>query len=126
MVDQPEPAPSADPPPSPIGFDIEGVLERFGGDRELLQEMVGIFFDDSPAVIDLLSDGLAQHDSATVERAAHSLRGMIAYFDPAEVIETARQIEQAGRQRDLEPVPSLMRRLAQQVELLKNALQPYR
>jgi HPt (histidine-containing phosphotransfer) domain-containing protein len=88
--------------------------------------MIEIFYEDVPRIMELLDAGLAQCDCGMVERAGHSLRGMISYYGVAEPIETARQIELAGRQRDLDAVPSLARRLHQQVESLKQVLQPYR
>jgi HPt (histidine-containing phosphotransfer) domain-containing protein len=114
---------SGDPAEPPIRFDREQVLKRFGGDGKLLGEMITIFCEESPRIMNSLDTGLAQRDCHTVELAAHSLRGMTSYFDVTSVIESARQIEYAAKRGELDETPSMAQQLKHQVELLEQLLQ---
>lgn len=78
-----------------------GLLARVGGDRELLVEVIDLFLEDGPLLIEGIRKGLADGDSAVVRMAAHSLAGTAANFDAVEVTTLARELETHARAHDL-------------------------
>lgn len=77
------------------------LLERVGGDRLLLDEVIGLFLEDCPALVETIRQELANGDCEALERAAHSLTGSAGNFDTTEVTGLAKQLEVHARGRDL-------------------------
>src|ERR1700693_1634452 len=84
------------------------LLELFGEDEGLRRELVGLFLEDSPALLNDLRAGVAGHDAAMVERAAHSLKGSVGNFGAKRAAELARRLEVMGRSRDLGGAPEAL------------------
>jgi HPt (histidine-containing phosphotransfer) domain-containing protein len=77
-------------------------LARVGGDRELLQSLVGVFFDCCPAYLEELRTALNRGDPKGVQRAAHTLKGMAGNLGAGPLAEAALRLEVMGRQGDLD------------------------
>ena len=56
----------------------KSALERIGGDEELYDEVVEIFFDDTPGQLQVLKKALLEGDRILGERQAHSLKSAAA------------------------------------------------
>src|SRR5215469_1027030 len=82
--------------------DLGQMLERLGGDENLLQEVLEIFLEQTPKLLKTLRDALARGEAETVERTAHSMKGELGYLGAKEVSQKARQLEELGRGRNLE------------------------
>ena len=78
-------------------FDLTAALERIDGDAELFAEMVELFLEDCPQLLAEIDEALADGDGDKLIRAAHTLKGAVANFEAAEVVEAARSVETAGR-----------------------------
>lgn len=61
-------------------FDLAGTLRRLGGDTNLLSDLVQLYSEDSPGLLQRLHAGIEAHRSDEVRHAAHSLRGLAANF----------------------------------------------
>jgi PAS domain S-box-containing protein len=81
--------------------DAEGALERVGGDRELLGEIVGLFLDEVPDLLSQARAALTRSDAATLERAAHTIKSTAANFGTGPVIDLALTLELVGHSGDL-------------------------
>lgn len=77
------------------------LLELFGEDEDLMRELIGLFLEDTPALLNALRAGVAGQDAAKVERAAHTLKGTVGNFGAEGTAELARRLEVMGRARDL-------------------------
>ncbi|MDA8563685.1 Hpt domain-containing protein [Mariniblastus sp.] len=77
--------------------DLDGALRRLGGDRQLFNEFITIFLEDSPTLLEEIRSGLGSNDSAIVEKSAHSLKGLMSNFGAKQCVELALKIELAGR-----------------------------
>jgi len=55
-------------------FDLEKALENIGGDVEIFQEILSVYFDTVPQIISELHQGVAQNNVEMVNRSAHSLK----------------------------------------------------
>jgi len=97
--------------------DLEAALERVEGDQDLLNEIAGLFLEETPARMDEIHRAAADHNGAALERAAHSLKGSIGYFGAPAAFEAARLVEAAGRDADWE-------RAAAAVAALDEAIPP--
>jgi CheY-like chemotaxis protein/HPt (histidine-containing phosphotransfer) domain-containing protein len=82
--------------PAPT-FDGSALLERFGGDGELLAELARIFLEDYPRRLSAIKTGVEQRDAASLQGAAHALRGSVANFGAAQAVDAALKLEMMGR-----------------------------
>lgn len=78
-------------------YDLNAALERLGGSRELLREMIIFYLEDYPALLDRIEDAAEAGDPITLARCAHSLKGLAGNFDAVQVIEAADATTQAAR-----------------------------
>jgi signal transduction histidine kinase/CheY-like chemotaxis protein/HPt (histidine-containing phosphotransfer) domain-containing protein len=96
-------APKAQPASiSPITWSRAEGLERVDGDEQLLQEIIQIFLEESPKQLADMRRALAETNAELLERVAHSLKGELSYLGLPETGQKARDLEQMGRNRDLE------------------------
>ena len=87
--------------PADPGVPVSGMLERVGGDRELLAEVIGFFLEDCPELMAVMRQGLFDGDCLAVRRAAHSLIGSAGNFDALAVTAVARTLEAHALAQDL-------------------------
>lgn len=101
------------------------LLDRFEGDAELLREVVGLFLNDCPARLSHVRDAVNQRDSATLARAAHSLKGSVANFAADLAVAAAQRLEVMGRAGDWTEVDQALTALETEIENLTSALQAF-
>ncbi|MCE5307026.1 MAG: Hpt domain-containing protein [Acidobacteriales bacterium] len=77
------------------------VLERLGGDEQLLGEIAGLFLSDYPGMLEQVRQAVARQDSSALHHAAHTLKGAIANFCADAPFESAYRLERMGREEDL-------------------------
>ena len=93
-------APAAD---SPV-LDWPAALQRLDGDDALLRELAALFIVDGPPMLATLADALAAADAEAVQRALHSIKGVLVNFgaqraiDAADRLAASLQHAQAGMQ----------------------------
>ena len=78
------------------------LLERVGGDREFLTELVSLFREDGPKQLNRIKTALEKMDPSEVLRGAHSLRGTLANLAAQRAADLAAEIEHAGKLGDLD------------------------
>jgi CheY-like chemotaxis protein len=107
---EPKPAPSAEIQPVPTAastasdgkaFDRTIAMKRVGGDEELLNELIEIFLQETPKLMNQVREAIAEQDSPTLRRAAHSIKGSASNFGAAAVCTTAARLEKMGQVNDL-------------------------
>lgn len=81
--------------------DLPAALERMGSNVELAREMLDLFREDAPVYQSQLNGALARGDSAGVQHASHSLRGMLSMFGAEAAMQVAQQLERMGTEGDL-------------------------
>ncbi|MFO0900295.1 MAG: Hpt domain-containing protein [Pirellulales bacterium] len=79
-------------------FDLEGSLQRMGGDLELFRDLTEYFFADAPPLVERIALAIERDDAGQLERAAHSVKGLAANFGAAQVVASAARLEDLGRQ----------------------------
>jgi two-component system, sensor histidine kinase and response regulator len=61
--------------PNQTAIDIEKALSQLDGDRELLHEVVNLFVETAPALLEDLRSAALTGDGRELQAAAHSLKG---------------------------------------------------
>ena len=89
------------PPAAAPAASLSAIIRRVGGDREALREMVEIFYQDCNALMGDLRRSVQLGDAPGVRAAAHTLKGMTAFFESPGATAAAAELEQAGARGDL-------------------------
>ena len=89
------------PPSRRPGLDLSAALARFDGNWEILEQLIRLFREDAPHLLDAVRAGLATSDLAGAGCAAHNLRGVALSFDAAPTVSAAQRVEEAADAGDL-------------------------
>jgi PAS domain S-box-containing protein len=89
---------------SSIMVDSGLLLKAFDGDWDFFKEVVEVFLEDYPRLLDNLRRSLNDDDCETFERTAHSLKGMLKNFRVEPAAEIAFNLEKKGKKADLKGV----------------------
>jgi CheY-like chemotaxis protein/HPt (histidine-containing phosphotransfer) domain-containing protein len=76
-------------------------LENLGGDPSLFRDVVRIFLEENPRHIKRLRQAIAESDAESIEKATHSLKGELGYIGSPKLVQQAKELEDAGRNRNL-------------------------
>jgi CheY-like chemotaxis protein/HPt (histidine-containing phosphotransfer) domain-containing protein len=98
------------------------VLERAGGDAELLQEIIALFLNDCPALLSEIRNAYQQRDPERLERAAHTLKGSVSNFAAEGAVNAALALENIGRNRDLSDTAAAIMHLEKEIERVREEL----
>jgi len=110
-------------PNQELNFDPNAALKRVDGDRELLKEVAGLFFEDTPRLMTDLRNAIQRGDGNALQRSAHTLKGSVSNFGARAASDAAASLEQMGRNGDFAKAPELFGRLELQINLLIPALE---
>ncbi len=118
------PAPAQAPASSRRGgvIDENALMARLDGDTGLLAEVVDLFFESAPRLMRDLKKALEARDAASVERAAHTLKGAVANFGARTVFEATMRMERLGHDGDLTGARRAWTPLEKEMGRLKKAL----
>ena len=97
-------------------------LNRLGGNRELLRDLIGFFADDAPKLLAQITAGLQADDARQVQLAAHSLVGLVANFEALPSKAVAAQMEMHARAGELTAAANLLPELEANIQSLLAAL----
>ncbi|HEV3443019.1 MAG TPA: response regulator, partial [Gemmataceae bacterium] len=81
--------------------DLHTTLARLDGDAVLLRELVEIFLVNAPRHLQALRDALTCADMQRLASTAHTLKGMLSYFDCQRASATLVHLDQHSRAGDL-------------------------
>jgi len=97
-------------------------LERLAGDEALFLMLAGMFVTDSANYCRALEQAVAAGDAPTLEREAHTVKGVLATFSADEGAAFALQLEYLARDGRLDDAAELAARLVLCVRQLADAL----
>ncbi|HKB02597.1 MAG TPA: response regulator [Gemmataceae bacterium] len=120
----PEPAASPKPrPPAPTGsLDEAAALARVGGNVETLRQLVALFHQDCPTLTADIAAAVRDKNARKLQMAAHTLKGMVAFFAAERATEAALTLERLGAQGDLTGAEEVVGVLARELNDLTPAL----
>lgn len=107
-------------------LDVEGSLDRFGGDKDLFVEMTALLLEDAPPLFNALQAAVASEDAITVEQRAHALKGLLVNCGGVRAANAAQRLEDAGRARNVQHATTLVSSLKTELGLLTQAIHAYR
>jgi HPt (histidine-containing phosphotransfer) domain-containing protein len=106
-------------------IDLAASLRRMGNNRELFAEVVAIYDEDSPQLLERIRRAIHNGDAAGLHRAAHSMKGLVANFGAGPAAEAAYALETMGTRRDLDGSEGALRALEHELDRLNHVLEPF-
>ena len=116
-------APSVEP--AAVVFDLDGLLARVGGDRELMADIVRLFLEDYPGRLANVAAAIEAGDANALRVAAHALKGAAGNLGAVVVYEEASALEQIGADGHLDAARGVWERLQLDVEAFVAAVRPF-
>jgi PAS domain S-box-containing protein len=117
---------SKSPAADSAALDESLLLETFDGDWNFLKEVVEVFLDDYPRLLDTLRRSFNEGDCDTFMRSAHSLKGMLKNFRAETAAEIAFDLEKKGKEAHLNgiqpDIESLAALIAEVDKTLRNMI----
>ncbi len=104
------------------GFDRSALLERLGGDLNMLRRIATLFQEDCEGLEQELRDARDGGDTVRLARAAHTLKGMLANLSATSAAETARQLEAMAHANNLAAATETIRTLSKQLAAVSSQL----
>jgi PAS domain S-box-containing protein len=103
-------------------LDEATLLARFEGEPELLKDVVRLFLDDYPNMLNGIRGAAERGDAEAMERAAHKLKGAVANFAAPAAYDAALRLEVMGRGGHLDQAAEALGGLESALEELKPML----
>jgi HPt (histidine-containing phosphotransfer) domain-containing protein len=98
------------------------LLDNVAGDRELLAEIVSLFFETSRDILAALHEAVGSGDAESIHRKAHQLKGTLANLGAKAAAESACRLEATGRDGRLDGAPNAVRQLEEEMRRLEPEL----
>ena len=120
-----EPAPPAHAVPeglTPLTYDRTALLSRVMGDESTLRMVEEVFLRDLPALLETLSQLVAQGEMQLVANMAHTIKGAAINVGGEALCTVATLLEDAGRTSNTPTLLALLPELHHQFELLRTAM----
>ena len=106
-------------------FDSDAALKHVEGDRDLLDEIVGIFAEQCPKIMHEIQNAIRAADLPVLERAAHSLKGSASNLCATGVTQSAAELEESARSGDSSRSREQFQALESEVEKLLRELEAF-
>ncbi len=103
-------------------FDEQGMLERFGGDRDLVLTVVESFLSETPEVMNMLNQTLASGDLDAVCSHSHALKGSSANVNAWRINRAAQALEKSAKEGNRTELSSLYHTLELEFETFSKEL----
>jgi CheY-like chemotaxis protein len=117
------PAPVAQPQVDLTGvIDVAALNARVEGDTELLAEMVELFLDSAPRLLEEISAGVEHRDSRAVQLSAHALKGAMQSLGAMPGARAALRLETTGMTGDMSHADDTLIALKEEFDRLIGAL----
>jgi CheY-like chemotaxis protein len=115
----PEPAPAEAPAP----VDRPALIRRFDGDWALIRQLVEIFLEECPKLLEQAQASLASGDAQGLAVAAHTIKGSVGYFEAPGAFAAALELERLGRAGQLEQARQALDSLRQILQTVTGELE---
>jgi PAS domain S-box-containing protein len=102
--------------------DMQALLERLGGDPSLLVEIIGIYLQDGPRLLDEIREAIAARDPQKLAIVAHQYKGTVLNLNARPAADAAAKLEQLGRSSSLDGVADVWADLEREAVALESAL----
>ena len=100
----------------------DALLARVGGNLAMLRELISMFRQDSAPIMELLKQALQANNGKEVHHQAHTLKGMINFFNVPAVSGLAFELEKLGNNGDCRNGLDTYSRLRRNLDLMYGEL----
>ncbi|MBF0200214.1 MAG: response regulator [Desulfamplus sp.] len=107
-------------------FHRPSLMKMLMDDEELMESIISIFLDDMPTQVDALKSFVENGDAGQAYNQAHRIKGAAGNVAAFMLQETAHEMEQAGKEGDMESLKRLMPELEKRFQLLKGQMESNR
>jgi HPt (histidine-containing phosphotransfer) domain-containing protein len=98
------------------------LLDRLGGNSQLLSELIEIYLSESPSLLAAAQRALGEKNGQDLARMAHTIKGSAGNFMARATLEAAERLEALAEQGDFSRAQEAMSALERQMERLGLAL----
>ncbi len=102
--------------------DLAAALQKNGGDKIFLKELVQLFLDTIPAQLQSLQTAMQGRDRKLIGDVAHSVKGSVRHFLAAPAYDSAQQLEMISRSGDMAVIEQTYEQLRSEVQRLRTRL----
>ena len=103
-------------------FNRDLMLERLGGDEELMREVVDLFVSECPGMLAETEKAVASADADLIKRAAHTLKGALLNIAAEPAADVARKLEQLGSREHLDETQGVLEDLRRCLDALQSEI----
>jgi CheY-like chemotaxis protein len=100
----------------------EDLLTLVDGNQPLLRELIELFVQDAPRLLDGIREDLAKGDAPAVGRGAHTLKGSASNFGASRVVAAAKRLEARAQEGDLHTAAQILVSLESELNSLMSTL----
>lgn len=105
-----------------IDLNIPGMLSRLGGDRELLADLVSIYCDDYPVLLEGIEEAARQRNARQLQMNSHALKGLISNFLHDATTGLALKLEKMGKNNEWDQIDHAVSQMRIAASNLKDVL----
>jgi two-component system sensor histidine kinase/response regulator len=113
------------PAGTPVSWSPDVMVERLGGDEDLVRQLVSLFLAEYPRMIATIRESVASGSADAIRRAAHAFKGSVSNFTDQAPMTTAFELEVMGKENRLDQVAAVFARLEGEVESLAKQLRAF-
>jgi HPt (histidine-containing phosphotransfer) domain-containing protein len=104
--------------PAGVVLNLPELLLRVENDRDLLRELIEIFKEESPRLLQQLREHVVRKDMKSVEETSHGLKGMLSGLSAMPAASVAARLERMGREGDMAGLSDAVTLLELEIEKL--------
>jgi two-component system, sensor histidine kinase and response regulator len=102
--------------------DLVEALASIEGNRDLLREIVHMFIEQYPRLLEQIHQALSSSDGKALAAAAHTLRSSAGQVGAHEALDGARRLEEIGERESLAKAPAVLAKLEEELVRVKSSL----
>jgi len=106
----------------PTIFDRQSLMERVGGNEEILKNIIQLFLEETPKQLKDLETKLSCGDIVAATNGAHSIKGSAGNFGAIQMRETAYCLEQLCREKQIDKATNTLTELKVCFDTLKEQM----
>jgi CheY-like chemotaxis protein/HPt (histidine-containing phosphotransfer) domain-containing protein len=104
---------------------LDGLRElQTEGEPDFVQEMLGLYLDNAPRLIDHIRQAIADQDPPALQHSAHTLKGNSGSLGAQQISALCFELEKLGRNGIVEGAPALLGELEREFDRVRLAFQP--
>jgi CheY-like chemotaxis protein len=101
-------------------LDKATALANLGGDEHVLAEVAHLFLVECSRLMSEVREAIRRNNALALERAAHTIKGSVRTFAAQKAYETARRLEELGREGKLKDAEGVYENLEAEIDRLKH------